>query len=176
MHSLLENRKDIELLKTQTLALIKALSDKFIVITAPIGFNKTYSDLDEPYGILKTISDQKAFIEGTKGFELIPEIKEISRPIVELKTRRTLNAFQHTDFLEILHKNAVKNLFIAGIFTSLCIDSTARIAYEFSFNVHIIKDLIAGQNDFENNYYIENIFPLYSYITTAQDVLENQYT
>jgi nicotinamidase-related amidase len=176
MHSFLKNRKDIELLKTQTLALIKALNDKFIVVTAPIGFDKAYSDLVEPYGILKTINDQKAFLEGTNGFELIPELKEISKPIVKLKTRRTLNAFQHTDFYDILQKNGVNNLYLTGIFTSLCIDSTARTAYELGFNVHIMRDLIAGKDDFENDYYIKNILPLYSYITTAQDVLENQNT
>ena len=177
LHELLENNSDIAELKKSTLNLIERLNDDFIVVSAPIGFDAQYSDMGEaPYGILKSIADHNAFVEGTDGFKMIEELDVVSKPVLQLKTRRTLNAFQRTDLEELLTKNKIKKVYLAGVFTSLCIDSTARTAYEKGYEVFIIKDLVAGQSQFEHSYYFENIFPMYSIVTSSEEIIEKSRT
>ena len=46
--------------------------------------------------------------------------------------------------------------------SSVCIDSTARSAFELGYHVTILSDCTAGRTTFEQDYYCENIFPIYA--------------
>jgi nicotinamidase-related amidase len=45
--------------------------------------------------------------------------------------------------------------------TSLCIDSTGRAAYERGYDVTVLSDCTSGRTPAEQQFFCENVFPLY---------------
>ena len=149
-----------------------AKSSKVLSISTPIIFTEGYKELVQPAGILKTIKDVQAFKKGEKGSKVIPEILNYGNAILEIPGKRGLNAFSNTDLNNILNENAIKNIVMLGVVSSVCIDSTARSAFERGYSVTIISDCTAGRTIFEQDYYCENIFPIYENVINHKDFLQ----
>ena len=144
-----------------TVNLINNCDDKLIIST-PIIFSKSYAELSEPVGILKTIRDVGAFKEGSKGSETIVELKAFEDKIIEIPGKLDLNAFNNTALEQTLKDNDINHIYLAGTVASICIDSTGRSAVERGFKVTMISDCISGRTVFEKDFFCENIYPLYS--------------
>ena len=149
-----------------------AKDNNLLSISTPIIFTEGYKELVQPAGILKTIKDVQAFKKGEKGSKVIPEILNYGNAILEIPGKRGLNAFSNTDLNNILNENAIKNIVMLGVVSSVCIDSTARSAFEHGYNVTIISDCTAGRTTFEQDYYCENIFPIYANVIDHNDFLK----
>ena len=70
--------------------------------------------------------------------DLIPELNR--QPGDHAVTKRTWGAFTGTDLDEYLKKLGVTQVVIAGVATSLGVESTARQAHELGFNVTLAVD------------------------------------
>jgi nicotinamidase-related amidase len=139
-----------------------------LIVDTPIYFTPDYNELVEPTGILKTIKELGAFKLGTKGSERLHEIRQFGERIVEVPGKRGLNAFSNTDLDGLLRRKGITSVVLAGVKTSVCIDSTGRSAYERGYKVLVLSDCTAGNDDFEQKFYCEKIFPLYA------DVIDHQ--
>lgn len=160
---------------SNTLELLEAIKDRedVLVISTPIQFTENYSELNEPTGILKTIKDTGAFCRGSSGSETIEQFEAYSEVITEVKGKRGLNAFSNTDLESILRSNDVDKVALAGVVTSICIDSTGRSAHEKGFEVTVLSDCTAGRTAFEQQFYCEQIFPLYAEVGVSKDLMMN---
>jgi nicotinamidase-related amidase len=155
-----------------TMGLIDAVGGTdTVLIQTPIIFTEDYSELHEPVGILKTIVDVQAFKAGTSGAEVIPELIAYGDRVITVEGKRGLNAFSNTALDAVLEANGVEEVVLAGAVTSICIDSTGRAAHERGYRVTILSDCTAGRTNFEQNFYCENIFPLYARVMTAKAFL-----
>ena len=143
-----------------------------LIITTPIIFTPDYGELDDPVGILKTIKEVGAFKAGTKGSETIPEFRQFGDRIIEVPGKRGLNAFSNTDLAGILKGRGITNVVIAGVVTSICIDSTGRAAFERGSKVTILSDCTSGRTMVEQNFYCENIFLLYAEVMDHRGLLK----
>ncbi|MBX2865080.1 MAG: cysteine hydrolase [Leptolyngbyaceae cyanobacterium MAG.088] len=156
-----------------TIQLIQHLAETpILIISAPIFFTKNYEELVDPVGILKTVKDVGAFQEKTKGSQTIEELHPFQERILEVPGKRGLNAFVNTNLDEILQKRNIRHLVLAGAVTSICIDSTGRSAYEKGYYVSVLSDCISARTVFEQEFYIENVFPLYANTLTSEELLE----
>ena len=86
--------------------------------------------------------------------------------------RRGLNAFSNTDLEDVLRGHNIRNVVIAGAVTSLCIDSTARSAFDRDFQVYILSDCTAGRTDTEQQFYANEVFPMYSQVIGFEEFLQ----
>ena len=153
-----------------TVTLVEKISERdVLMIQTPILFTEDYSELDEPVGILKTIVDTKAFRAGSPGSEIIPEMKAFGDRIHTVEGKRGLNAFSNTALDALFSKHHIKNVVLAGAVTSICIDSTGRAAHERGHRVTVLSDCTASRTNFEQNFYCENVFPLYGQVQTSSD-------
>jgi nicotinamidase-related amidase len=148
-------------------------STNLTIVSTPIIFTPTYEELVEPIGILKAIKDVEAFKRGSPGAETVPEIKAFGSRIPEIPGRRGLNAFSNTDLHAFLAQEGCSDVVLAGVVTSLCIDSTGRAALERGYRVTILSDCTAGRTEFEQKFYCENIFPLYAQVKTRKELIES---
>jgi nicotinamidase-related amidase len=173
LNSVVEESIDILGVVKNTKYIIEELikSPEYIVISTPINFSDDYSELVEPVGILKTIKDVGAFKKGMVGSEVIPEIKSFGEEIIEVQGKKGLNAFIGTKLEEILNKNDVEEVILAGCVCSICIDSTGRSAAERGYKVTMVSDCITGRTMLEHDYYMENVFPLYAAVNTSAELL-----
>jgi nicotinamidase-related amidase len=158
-----------------TVKLIESLSTTdALIISTPIVFTQSYEELVEPTGILKTIVDVGAFKDGEKGAETISELNDFGERILEIPGKRGLNAFSNTDLDETLRGRDITNVVIAGVVTSICIDSTGRAAHERGYRVSVLKDCTAGRTDFEQDFYCDKVFPLYAQVIDSGELSRSE--
>ena len=156
---------------SNTIDLLKALeSSAMAIFTTPIVFTTGYSELTDATGILKTIKDVKAFQEGGAGSGISSENLAFGDKIVKVKGKRGLNAFYGTELEQLL-----KAIGITDVVTSICIDSSARYAYDRGLNVTILSDCTAGRTTIEQDFYCSDIFPIYAQVKTSKELLDSLY-
>lgn len=89
--------------------------------------------------------------------ELVPELGRQAGD--HLVTKRSWGAFTGTGLAEHLAERGVTQVVIAGIATSIGVESTARQAHELGFNVTLATDAMADLNPEAHANSIERIFP-----------------
>ncbi len=158
-----------------TVKLIDSLSaTDALIISTPIVFTQSYEELVEPTGILQTIVDVGAFKDGEKGAETISELSDFGERILEIPGKRGLNAFSNTDLNETIREREITDVVIAGVVTSICIDSTGRAAHERGYRVSVLKDCTAGRTDFEQDFYCDKVFPLYAQVIDSGELSQSE--
>jgi nicotinamidase-related amidase len=173
LHSVIEESSRITGILANTLELVeRLLSTQVLLVSTPIIFTPDYSELVEPVGILKTIKEVGAFKAGTKGSETIPELQRFGDRIIEIPGKRGLNAFSNTDLDRLLRDRGITDVVLAGTVTSICIDSTGRSAHERGFKVYILSDCTSARTNFEQDFYCEQIFPLYADVINHWELLK----
>ena len=171
LHGALENSHQVSLVLNQTLTLIeKLLPTEASVMATPIIFTPDYSELSEPIGILKIIQDNGAFRSGQPGAETIDELKALAPNIITLPGKRGLSCFSNTDLHKTLQNHDITDVLIAGAVTSLCIDTAGREAAELGYRVTVLSDCTIARTEFEQDYYLKEIVPMYAKVCSSVEV------
>jgi ureidoacrylate peracid hydrolase len=141
------------------------------VIHVAISFAENYNELTQtPYGILKGIVDNKAFIKSTWGAKIIDELTPLKDDII-IEGKRGLCGFHSTNLGFILRSKGIRNVAIGGFLTNCCVESTMRTAYENGYNVVTLTDCCASLSLEEHNNAIEKDFPMFSQPMTSHDFM-----
>jgi len=101
--------------------------------------------------------------------ELVPELNR--QPQDHGVTKRTWGAFKDTDLEEHLKRKGVTQVVIAGIATSIGVESTARHAYELGFNVTLAVDAMTDRNAASHANSVTYIFPRLGETGTTQEIV-----
>ena len=102
--------------------------------------------------------------------DLIPELNQ--RPTDHTVTKRTWGAFTNTGLEKHLRDLGVTQVLIAGISTSIGVESTARHAHENGFHVTLAVDAMTDMNGDAHQHSISRIFPRLGETGTTQEILE----
>ena len=86
--------------------------------------------------------------------------------------KRGLNAFSNTELDQVFQQRGITNVVVAGVVTSICVDSTGRSAFERGYKVSILSDCTSGRTTFEQDFYCETVFPLYAEVLNHNQFLE----
>ncbi len=89
--------------------------------------------------------------------EMVPELHE--QPTDHIFTKQTWGAFTNTDLAEYLKAQGVTQIVLAGISTSIGVESTARNAYELGFNVTLAVDAVTDTDADAHENSVTRIFP-----------------
>jgi nicotinamidase-related amidase len=87
-------------------------------------------------------------------------------------TKRQWGAFTNTGLEEYLKNLGVTQVVIAGIATSIGVESTARHAHEFGFNVTLAVDAMTDTNPDAHINSITRIFPRLGETGTTQEIID----
>jgi len=74
--------------------------------------------------------------------DIIPELKPEENDLIIIKT--TNGTFSSTDLEHQLRNLGVSTVIIVGVVTHICVENTARIAFDLGFNVFLVDDACAG--------------------------------
>ena len=106
-----------------------------------------------------------------EGFaDLAPELNR--QPQDHLVTKQTRGAFTGTDLAAHLEGLGVTQIVLAGVATSIGVESTARQAFELGFNVMLAVDAITDLNPHAHTNSITRIFPRLGETGTTQAVID----
>jgi nicotinamidase-related amidase len=89
--------------------------------------------------------------------ELVPELD--ASPNDHRVTKHCLGAFTGTDLDEYLRQRGVTQIFLAGISTSIGVESTARTAFDSGYNVVLVVDAMTDRDADSHRHTVEKIFP-----------------
>jgi nicotinamidase-related amidase len=102
--------------------------------------------------------------------DLIPELNRQPDDIVV--TKRTWGAFASTDLEAQLKARGVTQVVIAGVATATGVESTARQAYEFGFNVTLAIDAMTDRLPEAHDYSLNRVFPRLGETGTSQGIID----
>ena len=169
LSSVIEESAQTNQVLENTLRLLHKLVDSEVtLIETPIGFPDNYGETNRPVGLLKAITELGAFRDGSPGSETLPELKAFGDRILTSLGKDGFNAFNNTGLEPMLQERGIRNLAFAGAVTSICIDSTGRSAHERGYNVSVLSDCTCGRTNFEQDFYCEQILPLYSEVIGSE--------
>jgi nicotinamidase-related amidase len=86
-------------------------------------------------------------------------------------TKRTWGAFINTDLLDILRREGVTQVVVAGIATSIGVESSARHAYELGFHVTLAIDAMTDMRAEAHENSILRIFPRLGETATTDEIV-----
>ncbi len=156
---------------TQTL-IEQLRTNPALIIQTPIIFSDDYSELEKPVGLLRAIKDAGAFRRGSDGSNPIAMMTAFGERIQTVEGKDGFNAFANTELAQTLQAHGIEHVVLAGAVTSICIDSTGRSAHEQGYQVTVLSDCTCGRTNFEQEFYCEQILPLYAEVCTTQDILD----
>jgi ureidoacrylate peracid hydrolase len=152
---------------------IKKASGKCLTLICPILFEQSYCDMGCE-GVLGPIHNNvvksKAFRKGTWGGAIIDELKPTEKDIV-VEGKRTLDAFNSSNIDFLLGANCIKNVAFAGFLTNVCVEGSARSAYDKGYKVFLLKDCTAAFSGEEQKYVEEKFFPIMGEVLTHDEFL-----
>ena len=172
LHEFIESSA-AKILSNTVILLNRLQTTGITLVSTPIYFTPDYSELVNPVGILKVIQEVGAFRKDTIGSETIPELTGYGERILTVEGKRGLNAFHSTNLEQELLSRGITDVVLAGVVSSICIDSTARSAFERGFKVHVLSDCTAGRTQYEQDFYCSEVFPLYANVITSQALIES---
>jgi nicotinamidase-related amidase len=87
-------------------------------------------------------------------------------------SKQRVGAFIGTSLDETLRKRHVTQVFLTGIATSLGVESTARSAYDYGYNVVTVADAMTDRDAEAHQLSVQKIFPRISETDTTDSVLK----
>ena len=99
--------------------------------------------------------------------ELVDGVREPGDVVV---LKHHWGAFTGTDLDLQLRRRGVKTVVIGGIATNMGVESTARSAWELSYDVVIAADVCAGRSTELHEFAMRNIFPRIARVTGAEGI------
>lgn len=79
-------------------------------------------------------------------------------------------AQERTGLDQVLRAKAIKHVMLAGMVTSLCIDSTGRAAYERGYHVTVLSGCTSARTQTEQDFLCNNVFTLYGSVQTTSNM------
>ncbi|MGC5018031.1 isochorismatase family protein [Micromonospora sp. DT47] len=83
--------------------------------------------------------------------------------------KRTIGAFHGTDLHEQLQRRGVDTLVLAGLVTTMGVESTARAASDHGYELEFVADAMSGLTAGEHEFTVERIFPRFGAVRFADD-------
>jgi nicotinamidase-related amidase len=101
--------------------------------------------------------------------DLVPELNR--QPEDHLVTKRTWGAFTETGLADYLKQRDVTQVVLAGVATSIGVESTARQAHELGLNVTLAIDAMTDLNPDAHANSITRIFPRLGETGTTREII-----
>lgn len=102
--------------------------------------------------------------------ELVPELEQ--HPDDHMVTKQRWGAFIGTSLDDCLRQRGVTQVLLAGIATSGGVESTARSAYDYGYNVVLVVDAMTDRDADAHRHSVEKVFPRLGETDTTDNVLK----
>ena len=102
--------------------------------------------------------------------ELVPELEQ--QPSDHAVSKQRVGAFIGTSLDEILRSRGVTQVFLTGVATGSGVESTARSAYDYGYNVVFVVDAMTDRSADIHRHCVEMAFPKLGETDTTDNVLK----
>jgi nicotinamidase-related amidase len=102
--------------------------------------------------------------------EFVPELER--QPGDHIVSKQRVGAFIGTSLDDYLRGRGVTQVFVTGVATSAGVESTARSAGDYGYNVVLVVDAMTDRDGEAHRYCVEKVFPRFGETATTDDVLK----
>jgi nicotinamidase-related amidase len=171
LRGVVEEPNRVDRVRADTVAFIARAADtEMTIISTPVVLEPNCRALAEPIGTLNSIKESRAFKVGSARAETIPELLAYGDRVMDITGKVGFNACSNTALDGVLVEPGTREERVAGMVTSLCIDSTSRAAYERGYDVTILCDCASARTPGEQDLDCRNIFPLYGGVARSSEI------
>lgn len=103
------------------------------------------------------------------GSDFVAELEPQESDIILVK--RTVGAFYGTGLAERLRERGVDTVVMAGLATTMGVESTARAAADHGFQVLFAADAMSGMTAAEHDHALTAVLPRFGEVLTTEDLL-----
>lgn len=135
------------------------------VLAASLGLSRTFAAAGAP--VIAVRVRRPGVPEQPPGSDLVPEIARAADAVV---VKHTVGAFQDTVLHEELARRGARTLVLAGIATSMGVETTARTAADLGYGLVFAEDAMSGLTAAEHEASVTLDFPRLGTVVTAADV------
>lgn len=107
--------------------------------------------------------------EQPPGSGFVPEMEPQDGDVVVVK--RTIGAFYGTDLAAQLRERGVDTVVMAGLATTMGVESTARAAADHGFHVVFAADAMSGMTTAEHEHALAVVLPRFGDVLDTQELL-----
>src|SRR3989344_4461373 len=151
-------------IKTTKLLLDFARKKKWLIIFTKLAYKLDYSDAGLLIKRNPKIRKFRGYIENTWDSQIVDVLKPHENEIIIVKKR--YDSFYDTNLEEILKKNNIKKLIVAGLLTNICVESLVRSAFDRDFKVILVKD---GTSTFSKEIYSDSLKTIQKHFAKIMD-------
>ncbi|MFB9234823.1 isochorismatase family protein [Plantactinospora siamensis] len=114
--------------------------------------------------------DRPGVTEQPPGSGFVPELRPQDGDITVVK--RTIGAFYGTDLADRLRQRAIDTVVMAGLATTMGVESTARAAADHGHELVFASDAMSGMTAEEHEHALTVIFPRFGAVQTTDEILD----
>jgi len=156
--------------------LTKAARERGVLIVhTTAGYSPGYAELDatNPGLFHRIVRSRKAFALGSPGVELWAPLRPGPNDAdIVLKGRSAMSGFQGTDLNYVLRTRGIKYLGVAGFVTNICVEHTARHAYDLGYHNYFLTDVMAAKSIEDQTFTEKNNFTYIGKVTTWREFMD----
>jgi nicotinamidase-related amidase len=130
------------------------------VVMSPDGADRLHPDADDALPVREVPPEFS---------EIVPEIGPVPGDIVIGK--RQWGAFYGTPLDLQLRRRGIRTIVLGGIVTNMGVESTARDAYERSYNLVFAEDAMSARTTADHEFALTRIFPRIGRVASTDEVL-----
>lgn len=104
---------------------------------------------------------------GAEFYELTPDEQDI------IVVKHRYSAFIHTRLDSVLRALQVETLFIAGVSTNICVESTARDGFMLDYDIVLLSDCTAAFSKEAHDMALQNIDQFFGSVASSDDVFQS---
>ncbi|TDB74519.1 isochorismatase family protein [Micromonospora sp. KC723] len=114
--------------------------------------------------------DRPGVAEQPPGSGFVPEMEPQPGDIIVVK--QTIGAFYGTGLADQLRERGVSSVVMTGLATTMGVESTARAASDYGFEVIFVADAMSGVAAAEHDHALTVVLPRFGEVVTTDEVLD----
>jgi nicotinamidase-related amidase len=143
----------------------------FITVVRRPDYGDVVNQLTEFVATGKAVpsKQQISLVQGTRGAELVEELRPQQSDYVLVKKRRS--AFHATALDLYLRARDINTLIVGGVATDIGLENTVRAAWDLDYNQIVVSDICAAYPAAAHDYTMGSVFPRMARIMSTDQVL-----
>jgi nicotinamidase-related amidase len=142
-----------------------------LIVHVPFVYDDKWVEQKCMRGLISDAGKAGAFKKGSWGGEFIPELQPQQGDLV-LQNKRALSSFSHTELEKTLAERGIRHIACAGFLSNVCVEATARSAYDQGFGVTVVSNATAAGSKSTQDYVEKEIYPILGGSMPVDDFLK----
>lgn len=154
-----------------TQAVLKASREKGMLVVYINGVHRPgYPELAaRNVPLAKMMIDNGFMLKGTRGVEVIDQLKPVESDIV--MDNFSTSGFCFTSLDLFLRNRGITNIVLTGIATNMAVESTARDGFNMGYYVYTLEDCCKSVTDEMHDWTIKNILSFFGFVIDSKSYI-----